>query len=64
MESERWLKGGERGHKPPYYFYAKLRTSGPRKIILELRLHRIHIITKEIENVTVKKILAGTDQTT
>ena len=59
-----WLKGGARGQEPPYYFYAKLRTSGPRKIILELRLHRIHIIIKEIENVTVKKTLAGTDQTT
>ena len=61
------MKGGARGHKPPYYFsnfYAKLGTSGPRKIILELRLHRIDIVIKEIENVTVKKTLGGTDQTT
>ena len=58
------LNGGARGHKPPYYFYAKLRTSGSRKIIVEQRLHRIHIIIKETENFTVKKTLAGTDQTT
>ena len=43
-------KGGARGLELLHYLYAEVGTSGPRKLILENRLHKTHIFIQEIRH--------------